>query len=89
MKFFAVSEALPAEKWRNHFTETWPRYRDWYLSEGVGSRPTVEEARIAIAAHMPELLPLYDRVCRLVSSDEIASALYPSFVRRPSFPGAA
>ncbi|SRR5690554_2764121 len=87
MKFFAVSEALPAEKWRNRFTETWPRYRDWYLSEGVGSRPTVEEARIAIAAHMPELLPLYDRVCRLVSSDEIAQRALSLFRTPPIISG--
>lgn len=72
MNFFAVSEPKPAEKWNERFSASWPRYRDWYLSEGEESRPTLEEARSAIGRHMPELLPLYDRVCNLANTDAVA-----------------
>ena len=72
MKFFAVSEQKPADKWKERFSESWPRYRNWYLSQGVETRPTLEEGRAAIGRHMPELVPLYDGVCNLVSADPIA-----------------
>ncbi|WP_151611120.1 C45 family autoproteolytic acyltransferase/hydolase [Sinorhizobium alkalisoli] len=51
---------------------SWPRYRDWYLSEGLERRPTIDEARGKLAAHMPELVPVFDRACSLIGSDEIA-----------------
>jgi predicted choloylglycine hydrolase len=69
---FAISEQKPAEKWRQRFSASWPRYRDWYLREGLEARPTRDEARTAIGRHMPELLPLYDKVCSLVGDDPIA-----------------
>lgn len=72
MKMFAISEQKPADKWQQRFLTTWPRYRDWYLAEGIDARPTLEQARAAIAYHMPELLPLYDRVCSMVSEDTVA-----------------
>lgn len=63
MELLAVSEQKLADKWKVRFSESWPRYRNWYLSQGVEARPTLEEARAAIGRHMPELVPLYDRVC--------------------------
>lgn len=81
MKLFAISEQRPAEKWKQRFSMSWPRYRDWYLSQGLEARPTLEEARIAIGRHMPELLPLYDRVCSLVSDTAAQRAL--SLYRTP------
>ncbi|MCO5066990.1 MAG: C45 family autoproteolytic acyltransferase/hydrolase [Rhizobiaceae bacterium] len=72
MKLFAISERKPADKWKERFSESWPRYREWYLSEGEAARPTLEQARTAIGKHMPELLPLYDRVCNLATADAIA-----------------
>lgn len=87
MKFFAVSERKPGEKWKMRFSESWPRYRDWYLSQGEEERPTLEEARAAISWHMPELLPLYDRVCALVNADTIAQRALSLFRTPPVISG--
>ncbi|API52253.1 hypothetical protein BMW22_12010 [Rhizobium leguminosarum] len=87
MKFFAISEQKPAEKWKERFSESWPRYRDWYLSQGEEARPTLEEARTAIGRHMPELLPLYDRVCNLASADAIAQRALSLFRAPPVISG--
>lgn len=72
MKFFAVSEPAIGDKWSKRFAASWPRYRDWYLSEGLAPRPTVDEARAKLVAYMPELVPVFDRACSLAGSDEIA-----------------
>ncbi|WP_319413651.1 C45 family peptidase [uncultured Cohaesibacter sp.] len=72
MKIFAISESIPAQKWRDRFSESWPRYRNWYLSEGEDARPSLEMARDAVRHHMPELLQIYDRVCNLVEDDPLA-----------------
>src|SRR3546814_12103002 len=54
------------------FAVSWPRYRNWSRSQGVETRPTLEEGRAAIGRHMPELVALYDGVCNLASADPIA-----------------
>ncbi|HUN46180.1 MAG TPA: C45 family autoproteolytic acyltransferase/hydrolase [Stellaceae bacterium] len=70
--FLAVQEPLPGEAWRQRFLAGWPRMREWYLKEGLAPRPTVETCRAALDRHMPELLPLYERLCDLVGDDDIA-----------------
>ncbi len=70
--FLAVEEALPGEAWRQRFLAAWPAMRSWYLKEGLAARPTVPAARAALERHMPELLPIYERLCALVGDDDIA-----------------
>ena len=87
MKIFAISEPKPSEKWRKRFHESWPRYRDWYLSQGEDARPSLETARMAIRQHMPELLPLYDRVCTIVQPDTLAQRALSLFKTPPVIAG--
>jgi len=70
--FLAVDETLPGEAWRQRFRAGWPAVREWYLKEGLAPRPTVAAARAALERHMPELLPIYERLCDLVGDDDIA-----------------
>lgn len=72
MKFHAVAEPIPGPQWQGHFARSWPRYRGWYLSEGLETRPSVETARARLGAHMPELVGLFDRACELAGDDAIA-----------------
>ncbi len=72
MMLHAFDEETIGEKWRARFAETWPRYRGWYLSEGLDARPTPEQCRKRLAETMPELVPVYDRACELVGPDEVA-----------------
>ncbi len=70
--FLAADEPLPGEAWRQRFIAGWPAMRTWYLKEGLAPRPTVPAARAALQRHMPELLPVYERLCALVGDDDIA-----------------
>jgi predicted choloylglycine hydrolase len=70
--FTALSEPFPGVGWQAHFKETWPDVRARYLSEGLESRPTVEAVRLALGRHMPELLPIWQRLCGLAGEDTIA-----------------
>lgn len=68
-----VSEAEPGPKWAGLFAEYWPHYQRWWLSEGEEPRPTYWESRQAIRSHMPEILPLYDRLCELTGGSDQAA----------------
>mgnify|MGYP000052706600 CR=1 FL=1 len=61
----AIDEAEPGPKWAGLFAEYWPDYYRWWSRDGVETRPSYWESRRALKAHMPELLPLYDRLCEL------------------------
>ena len=80
----AMTEALPGPKWAALFAEFWPDYRRWWLREGEDPRPTYWESRQALAAHMPEILDLYDRLCELAGGGDQA-ARFLSFYRPPPY----
>ena len=39
MEFLALHEEKPGDKWQRRFAGLWPRYRGWYLGEGLDARP--------------------------------------------------
>jgi predicted choloylglycine hydrolase len=70
--FTARWEALPGPAWQADFRAAWPKLRAWYLSEGLEARPTVSAVRDALDHHMPELLPIWRRLCDLAGDDPVA-----------------
>lgn len=78
------AEAEPGEKWAALFAEYWPDYRMWWLKEGEQARPTFLECRRALDRHMPELLPLFEQLCRLAGGGDLA-ARFLSFYRPPAY----
>ena len=70
--FTALLEPWPDVGWQADFLESWPHLRTWYLSEGLEARPTVPDVRIALTRHMPELVPVWDRLCELAGDDPVA-----------------
>ncbi len=80
----ALNEPQPGPKWAGLFHEFWPDYHRWWLREGEDPRPTYWESRKALAAHMPEILPLYDRLCELAGGGDHA-ARFLSFYRPPPY----
>jgi predicted choloylglycine hydrolase len=70
--FHAVAEDRPGPIWRQQFHAAWPAVRAWYLREGLAGRPTPAEGRAALERHMPEMVAIYDQLCRLAGDDEIA-----------------
>ena len=65
LELHAYTEAAPGARWQGLFAATWPAYRSWYLSEGAAARPDLDEAAAALARHMPELVPTWERLVEL------------------------
>ena len=73
LTFRAIAEDAPGPKWAALFQGYWPLYRDWWLREGQGKRPTYAEGRRAIARHMPEILDLYDTLSEAAGGSDAAA----------------
>jgi predicted choloylglycine hydrolase len=71
----AYREAQPGPRWQALYDATWPAYRSWYVHEGLAARPSLEQCRTALAHHLPELLPTWERLCRLTGDDPTAARM--------------
>ncbi|MDP5308305.1 C45 family peptidase [Paracoccus spongiarum] len=80
----AIDEAEPGPKWAALFAEFWPSYQRWWLREGEDARPTYLEGLQALRSHMPEIVPLYERLCDLAGGGDQA-ARFLSFYRPPPY----
>lgn len=80
----AISESEPGPKWAGLFNEYWPDYRRWWSREGAEARPTYRECRDALDRHMPEMLPLYEKLCELAGGGDHASR-FLSFYSPPPY----
>ncbi len=87
MDFTAIDEPAPGAKWLDHFKARWPAHRSWYLKDGLDARPDGETCRAAVRDHMPELLPLHDRLCELVGPDDVARRYLSCYRPPPLFSG--
>ncbi|KAA3649711.1 MAG: hypothetical protein DWP98_06560 [Bacteroidetes bacterium] len=61
------------DKWRKLFEKSWPYYKKWYLSQGYTARPGYLTCLEQIEEHMPELLPIYEQVCKSAGGGDLAS----------------
>jgi predicted choloylglycine hydrolase len=80
----AIEELEPADAWRERFEAMWPTYQAWYLQEGDAARPSYAACRRALAQHMPELMPTYERLVDLAGGGDLAARLL-SLWRPPGF----
>ncbi len=80
----AYREPVPGPRWRALYDATWPAYRSWYTREGLAARPSVRECRHALTRYMPELVPTWERLCRLSGHDNVAARML-SMWRLPAF----
>lgn len=67
------AEDAPGQAWAAHFRELWPGYHRWFLSEGDQQRPTYLATRRALRTHMPELVPVYERLVELAGGSDHAA----------------
>jgi len=84
LEFEALEEPQPGEQWRARFEAMWPAYRAWYLQDGRSERPDLATCKRALADHMPELVPMYERLVDLTGGDALAARLL-SLYRPPGF----
>ncbi|HQW04739.1 MAG: hypothetical protein IPH05_01170 [Flavobacteriales bacterium] len=67
-----VHEPWPGDRWLGFFEHAWPLYRIWFISEGEEQRPDQITSRSLLELHMPELIPVYNSLCRMSGDDELA-----------------
>jgi predicted choloylglycine hydrolase len=84
MTVHAYREAEPGPRWRALYDATWPAYRSWYTREGLAARPSLQQCRRALTRYMPELVPTWERLCRLSGDDAVAARML-SMWRLPAF----
>ncbi len=73
MTFDAVAEASPGPKWLDRWHRSWPSYEAWFIARGGDGGPDRAACRAALARHMPELLPVYDRLVALAGGGDRAA----------------
>lgn len=73
--FRSVEELELGAKWASVFEERWPHYRAWYLREGEAARPSYATSARMLRAHMPELMPSYERVVELAGGGDLAARM--------------
>ena len=72
-KHFVFSrEDRPDMAWLARFAAGRDEAERWYLGERRAAPASAAECRVALRAHMPELVPHYDRVCAMVGDDHRA-----------------
>lgn len=84
LEFRFIEETVPGEKWRGQFHTHWPAYAKWFLHEGIGKRETYLAGLTALKSHMPELMPVYERLCELSGGGDLP-ARFLSFFRPPAY----
>ena len=82
--FEAVSEDKAAIKWQNIFKRSWPAYKRWYLSNGLIKRPTYRACLRKLKEHMPEIIPVYERLCELAGGGDL-EARFLSLYNPPAY----
>jgi predicted choloylglycine hydrolase len=82
--FRSVEELEVGPKWVANFEERWPHYRDWFLSEGEEARPSYATGVRMLRAHMPELVPAYERLVELAGGGDLVARML-SLYRPPPF----
>lgn len=69
--FTAVLEEAPGAAWKSVFDRHWPAYRRWFLSDGDRARPSYLACRRALRCHMPELVPIWQRLVDLAGGGDV------------------
>ncbi len=87
LRFQAVSEAWPGQKWRALYDRHWMAYREWFLSAGDDRRPSYLESYRSLRQYMPELLPLYERLCELADGSDVAARFLSMYKPPPYLSG--
>jgi predicted choloylglycine hydrolase len=73
--FRATEELELGPVWRAVFQERWPHYREWFLREGEAARASYATSVRMLQAHMPELVPAYERVVELAGGGDLAARM--------------
>jgi predicted choloylglycine hydrolase len=79
LTFEAFEEPQPGSAWQSLFERHWPRYREWFLSEGEAARANYADSIRAVRTHMPELVTTYETLCGLAGGDDLQARFLAMF----------
>ena len=82
--FTAIEEARPGPAWQALWAEREEAYRAWFLQDGDAARPSYLASARALRTHMPELVPVWERLVELAGGGDLAARLL-SLWRPPPF----
>jgi len=85
--FRAFDEALPGEKWLAHQKQSSGKWEDWIKGTKAHPLPSPEACHAAIAEHMPEWLPVYERLVYLKGGGAEAAQSISCWGGPPLFSG--
>ena len=80
LTFRAIRDAGDGDALAPIFAARWPTYLRWYLSEGDRARPSYAECARQLKAHMPELLPSWERLTGRLAGDGSGGDLIARFL---------
>jgi predicted choloylglycine hydrolase len=75
MTLYGIREEQPGPRWQGLHDVTRDGYHRWYLSEGEAARPDLRTCRRMLVNHMPELVPVWERLVDLAGGDEVTARL--------------
>ncbi|MEP7060403.1 MAG: C45 family peptidase [Actinomycetota bacterium] len=75
LTFRALREERFGPLWQSVFEERWPHYKEWFLREGEAERPSYATSVRMLREHMPELIPVYERLVELAGGGDLASRM--------------
>ncbi|MGF1619097.1 MAG: C45 family autoproteolytic acyltransferase/hydrolase [Rhodomicrobiaceae bacterium] len=87
LTFDAVAEAEPGPKWTAWWRRSWPAYEAWFYSRGGAKAPSRADCEAALAAHMPELVPVHRRLTELAGGSDIAARFLSTWCPPPYLGG--
>lgn len=87
LTFDAVSEDRPGPKWKARWNRSWPDYEAWFVARGGDNGPSRDACRAAIRRHMPELLPVHDRLVLLAGGSDRAARFLSTWCPPPYLGG--
>lgn len=87
LRFRALDEGMPGAKLQRLFEEYWPAYRRWFLGQGEAARPSYAVSIRKLRAHMPELMPTYERLVELAGGGDLAARFLALYCPPPFLSG--
>lgn len=73
LQFDAVAEARPGPAWKARWDRSWPAYEAWWMASGGDNGPPRAACEAALAKHMPELVPVHERLTALAGGSDRAA----------------
>ncbi len=80
IQFESISElGKPGPKFKKLFNKYWPAYNAWLNSKWSAYTTDLATSKAALEKYMPEMVPTYNRLCKLVNADDVMARFLTGF----------